>query len=691
MNPNTTRPTQEQFSPRNFLRARRPERFSDSKVRSQSRLDRSFLEYQLDTITSRSQEVAFEDFARQLLQKEVCPNLLPHTGPTGGGDSKVDSETYPVADAISAAWFTGFGDTAARERWAVAISAKKKWKEKVQHDVEGIVGTGNDFKKIFVSSRFIKDKDRAEVERALSDKSGCDVRIFDRTWILDRVLTNHHEELAIKALRLTVSIEDTKDTGPLDLERDRDLIDAEQRIKDGLAGTPSLALVDDCLEAALLARGLELPRVEVDGRFVRAQRVAKDHGTDHQKVLAYYEHAWTTFWRYEDLAAFEAQYADVERLAVRTDNIADAELLSNLWMVLHSSTRHDAAWLQKADVERRTRELADTLGRLAAQDDRPSVSLQARSLIAVMELSQSAPQVPEKPLRDLQAIVEESKGLIGFPLLHLSELLAELTEHLIDSPAFAQLFETVADITAKRRGEVAKATLLLEKGKAELRAKRPYEAIRTTGRIFAELYKEESRGKLMSALFLCARAYESVGLLWAARGALLLAASLAADEWWKHSTIHPALERAIRRLKWVELQLGRIPQVLAWHDVDIALQEALVLEGYSREQVTSHESDFDGILAILLLRADMWQLKELRRLPDSLMKLRLGTSTLALMFALGHEEPFDARGETVSTDDQRRLFLQLSEQPAARDLSDVALAGLSTNGRPRQQGPWLQH
>ena len=122
--------------------------------------------------------------------------------------------------------------------------------------------------------------------------------------------------------------------------------------------------------------------------------------------------------------------------------------------------------------------------------------------------------------------------------------------------------------------------MLLEKGRAELRAKRPYEAIRTTGRILTELYKEESRGKMISALFLCAQAYESVGLLWAARGALLLAASIAADEWWKHSTIHPALERAVRRLKWVELQLGRIPQVLSWHDDDIALQEALVLEGY---------------------------------------------------------------------------------------------------------------
>ncbi len=29
---------------------------------------------------------------------EICPDLLPQPGPTGDGDSKVNSETYPVAE-----------------------------------------------------------------------------------------------------------------------------------------------------------------------------------------------------------------------------------------------------------------------------------------------------------------------------------------------------------------------------------------------------------------------------------------------------------------------------------------------------------------------------------------------------------------------------------------------------------------
>src|SRR5205823_5365465 len=100
----------ERFSPRQFLKSRRPERFSDSVVQESSVLDRSFLEYHLETLTSRSEELLFESFARELAMRAVCPNLLPHTGPTGGGDSKADSETYPVAEQLALGWYIGHGD-----------------------------------------------------------------------------------------------------------------------------------------------------------------------------------------------------------------------------------------------------------------------------------------------------------------------------------------------------------------------------------------------------------------------------------------------------------------------------------------------------------------------------------------------------------------------------------------------------
>jgi len=71
------------------MRTRRPELFSDSSHTIEHLLGRSVLDYQLDTLTNRKQENDFEYFCPKLSEKELCPNLLPQTGPTGGGDKEL--------------------------------------------------------------------------------------------------------------------------------------------------------------------------------------------------------------------------------------------------------------------------------------------------------------------------------------------------------------------------------------------------------------------------------------------------------------------------------------------------------------------------------------------------------------------------------------------------------------------------
>jgi hypothetical protein len=188
----------------------------------------------------------FEHFARRLAEREICPNLLPQTGPTGGGDSKVDSETYPVADDLSLGWFIGIGREAASEGWAFAFSAKKKWQEKVRSDVAKIVATGRGYQKIFfVSNQFIRDKARAKVEDELRAKHGLDVRLLDRTWILNKVFGNGHEVLAIEELEPSTSTRREVRKGPLDVRRERDLEDLE----DGGQISPGSHLSSTCKTA----------------------------------------------------------------------------------------------------------------------------------------------------------------------------------------------------------------------------------------------------------------------------------------------------------------------------------------------------------------------------------------------------------------------------------------------------------
>jgi hypothetical protein len=60
------------FSPSKFMRGRRPELFSDSEIVRGLRLTRDVFEYQLETLTSRKQEIEFEYFCRRLAEKRFA-------------------------------------------------------------------------------------------------------------------------------------------------------------------------------------------------------------------------------------------------------------------------------------------------------------------------------------------------------------------------------------------------------------------------------------------------------------------------------------------------------------------------------------------------------------------------------------------------------------------------------------------
>jgi hypothetical protein len=127
----------QQPDPITYMRSRHPDLYSDSETVSRPQLTEDILEYRLQTLTNRNQETEFAYFAWRLAQKEICPNLRPQTGPVGGGDSKVDSETIPVSSDVADVW-VGIDPAAATERWAFAFSAKKDWKAKVAQDVKKI-------------------------------------------------------------------------------------------------------------------------------------------------------------------------------------------------------------------------------------------------------------------------------------------------------------------------------------------------------------------------------------------------------------------------------------------------------------------------------------------------------------------------------------------------------------------------
>jgi hypothetical protein len=655
------------LSPKEFLRRRRPERFSDTRSAAGPLLDRTTLEYQLETLTSRSQETDFQNFAFKLAQRVICPNLRPQTGPTGGGDSKADAETFPVADQAALAWFIGTDGDANSERWAFAFSTKKKWQEKAASDIKKISETERGYKRaFFVTSQFTRDKKRAEMEDALTKECGLVVTILDRNWILDQIFSRNLEDMAIAELRMSVPPRPISEVGPHDTRRRRELAEAEKQIETVLGSpAPGSQVVWYAIEAARLCRELEHPRAEIDGRHLRAIELGKRYGTDRQIAESVYQYAWTTFWWHEDFATFNRLYSDVEALAKDSDNVAVVKLLSNLWHLLFmlekqgNLTRDELEWNARMDV------LAKSLHRVSQAEHIPSAALDARAMLLLQRASATFPNVSSSIFVELKEILAQSEGLLGFPVQQLTDVIMELGQLVHDNPEYEDLYESILPLLQKREGEIASARAALRRSMQKLESGRYYDAIALAGKALTPLWRNETQSELLAALYVCAQAYEEIGLLWAARGALLNAASVVVNRF--HEDNRPEVLRigCFSRLKWLEVLLGRVPHALAWYKAEEAVRS------FKEEKVdpTSEEFvQFDAVLGMMFLKVDLRQLRSLERLPDVLTALGLQAASTALLYALGWTDDVAAEVGIESPAELENFFVKWRGQPAGKDL-----------------------
>lgn len=689
-------PKSQRFSPSEFMRARRPELFSDSRVIQEPCFSKEVFEYHLDSLTSRKQETEFEHFCRRLAEKEICPNLRPQTGPTGGGDSKVDSETYPVADEIALRWYEGLGREASQEQWGFAFSAKKDWRTKARADVNAIAEVYRNYKRIyFISNQFAKDKTRKQLEEQLSKEAGVPITILDRTWITKCIFEHEHFRLASETLSMSC-VESTphKVTGPRDAEREVELNELEAQINDaGRYNGVKFQLAEDCLRSALLARGLERPRVEIEGRFARAARIAEEAGHPQQRLRIAYNKAWTAANWFDDFQEFNRLYDTVEQLALASRQATDLELLANLCSVLYTCVIGGQLDASDAKLDERAAKLRNALEVLASDSSRPNNALWARANRLFMDIPAAARDKTRMAavLQEFRLILSAADGLIAFPLEPVAKIIQELGTLLTDNAHYDDLLEALIDLTERRTSESEAGKLLLDRGYQKLRNTRPYDAIRFLGRASQKLAKRECREELVSALLGCGMAYEMAGLLWAARASALAAANQALSEFIEEGTILPQALRCIRKLVWQEIELGRVPCVLQWMEVSSVIAQQLALTDDRKKQFVEEREDQDRILAILFLKADLTHLRSLSFLPRILEGSGLLWSWMALLYALGYEDLLRAQGVIPECDAEgavRELFAKWVAQPAAEDLpgQPQLLSGESLNLRSRVLG-----
>lgn len=664
--------------PRELMRARHPDLFSDSVVDERPTLAPAVFEYHLDTLTARKEEYQFEHFCRLLAEKEICPNLRVQTGPTGGGDSKVDSETYPVAKEISDRWWLG-EPSGGSERWAFAFSAKKAWKPKFEADIKSILSTQRDYKRIyFFTNQFVSDKSRATAEDTQTQKAGIPVHIVDRSWLVDRVYSHGHLQLAISALQIAdASTERKHRLGPKDTERQADLDELDAQISDTsrYVGV-QYQLIEDCVRAAKLARSLDKPRHEIEGRFAMADRLAQELAIPQQQLRVAYHRAWTAHWWFEDYTEFMRFYEEVEGLALQSQEAQDQERLVNLNHLLLSIDGQGILSKDKTRIGDRRGMLVQHLELLESDAARPNNALFARMLKTFMRLTDLIQTRDLSAVTgiwsDLVAIAQESKQLGQFPFEALSSMIHALSE-MHDSPEFDSLYEVIVDIERQRISDGEAGESFKARGLQKLKNGKPYEAIRWIGRAEAMFVKEEYQRELILTLAAGSYAYQEAGLLWAARNKLLISIERAFNMLRTEGELPRIAYRLLRRLTWIELEMGRVPQIL----------QSLVWTRYCANLVkfednegddSSHEETMSmhAILGMHFLNVPFNRLSALEQLPDALQRLGLDIPRTAVLYSLGHEKRVneeDFPNESKSPIELREFFEKWQDQSARQDIT----------------------
>ena len=570
------------------MRELRPEYYSDTQNRDAYDLDQSTLEYHLDTLTNRNETHEFEIFARKLCERAICPNLRPQTGPEGGGDSKADTETFPVAPEISIAYV---GDVAGgSERWAFAFSAKKRWKEKARNDVKGIAETGRPYQKIIcVTSQFARTKDRADLEQELSGEFGIPVTVHDRSWIVKEIIENDRKDIAFNYLAIGKVVDDPRRLGPTDYSRAQQLADIEKALADSEAfrGMESQG-VTEALVAAKLSRGLEKPRTEIEGQFARAIRLADANGNYRQRLEARYEQIWTGFWWFDDFDLLKASYGAFEKEALKSDHSANVSLLCNLHQLLINSVVHGHMTREECDLDARTATLKEALQKIASNTERPNNALEAETSLLIIRMNKPVLGGKTEELREVwrgfMQVLDRAAGLGEFKAERLEQMIEIGGQLAGNDPVYNELVEKLADFVGKRSSEAKGAVILLKRAK-QLDFSDRIEMIRLLGKATFALSKKEYADELIDATQHLAVAYRSAGLFWAARAACLMALATIVIEGEEDNRIPVIFIPTLKLWAWLSLSLRHIPDFLNAIQLLNGSLKAMLLTEETKERV----------------------------------------------------------------------------------------------------------
>jgi hypothetical protein len=593
----------------------------------------------------------------------------------GGGDSKTDTSTYPVAaELASARWWIGH-TAPANEDWAFAFSAKKDWRTKAKEDVAKIAGLSRHYARAyFVTNQPVSDKSRAQLEAELTKQHGIDVRILDRTWLVERVVTNHHERLTVQSLALQVPVPRERRVGPRDAQRSAKLDALLSKLrKSDPAKTDDYVQSQDYLRAAKLSSSLERPRDEVDGLFQKARDLALRSKYVPAIIRTHYQHAWRSHFWYDDPATAEQILNAMLPYLAQLQDAELCELFNNLCSVLE--TAHETGFYHQdpTALEQRRQAVTAKLEQLGKDYSRPNNALYAETVLVMSEVrsARNDPTAMRKLFERLTKLFRKAQMLGTYPMLQFMETWEKLGEFFCDFPGYAELQREMQRITEKRFGATEAGRRQVTYGWQLLEKDKHLEGLAELSQARFLLAKEETLDESVDAALGCALAYRKLGHPWAAR---MEAVSAAHASLYSMERFHENPRRGLfiaRFIAWLELSLGRVGPFLVWNHFAKMLVLAVERRGMDASE-DRHDLDMqDGCLACLLIKAPSDEVRELCDLADAFDRLGLHMSRIALLFVCGQEDtlrnemPEEMRAEPNALND---LIDGFRQQPAFNEV-----------------------
>ena len=265
----------------------------------------------------------------------------------------------------------------------------------------------------------------------------------------------------------------------------------------------------------MLARGLGRPRIEIDGRFDRAERIARKRGSTRQLFQILYQRAWTANWWFDDFAELDRLYKAAEPLVLDSEWVWDLEKLLNLWQVGNAWRQAEAGLHDAESWAFHTTKLREALLHHATNSAKPTSALWARTELVLMDLTDAAIDRARLPLvlLSIKEILGKVEGHLDYPVEPVVRIIQEFGQYQGDDETYDELIEAIIQLQDKRVSRAEQGRMRLERGFQKLNTGKTYDAIDQFARAQSLLAQDEHKGEFVRALAGTALGYEAAGLL----------------------------------------------------------------------------------------------------------------------------------------------------------------------------------